>query len=100
MKGLLDAIVGQDGVRNILKISNMLQGSNEILFAQKSSHLPHIVPQFLLVSIVKFLASNSRSSLALMVSLSPRELVRKWWGSTLRTIGDVLVESRASLHID
>ena len=34
------------------------------------------------------------SSLATKVSSKVR------WGSTLRTIGDVLVESRASLHID
>ena len=62
MQGLLDAIAYQDGARNILKISCFIQYAsrlkNEILLAQKSSHLPNIAPQFLPVSIVKFLASS------------------------------------------
>ena len=62
MQGLLDANVNQDGVRGVLKLSCFIQYAsrlkNEILLAQKSSHLPNIVPQFLPVSVVKFLASS------------------------------------------
>jgi len=62
MQGLLDAIVNQDGVRGILKLLCFIQYAsrlkNEILLAQKSSHLPNIVPQFLPISVVKFLASS------------------------------------------
>jgi hypothetical protein len=62
MQGLLATIVNQDDVRNILKISCFIQYAsrlkNEILLAQKSSHLPNVVPEFLPVSIVKFLASS------------------------------------------
>jgi hypothetical protein len=62
MQGLLAAIVNQDGVRNIFKISCFIQYAsrlkNEILLAQKSSHLPNVVPEFLPISIVRFLASS------------------------------------------
>ena len=63
MQGLLDAILEQDGgVRNIQKICCVIQYAsrlkNEILLAQPSSHLPDIVPDFLPVSIIKFLASS------------------------------------------
>jgi hypothetical protein len=62
MQGLLDAILNQGGVCSILKLSCFIQYAsrlkNEILLAQKSSHLPNIVPQFLPVSVVKFLASS------------------------------------------
>jgi hypothetical protein len=62
MQGLLHAIINQDGIRGILKLSCFIQYAsrlkNEILLAQKSSHLPNIVPRFLPVSVVKFLASS------------------------------------------
>lgn len=62
MQGLLDAIVNEDTANSILKLSCFIQYAsrlrNEILLAQQSSHLPNIVPQFLPVSIIKFLASS------------------------------------------
>jgi hypothetical protein len=62
MQGLLDAVVKLDGVRDIIKLSCYIQYAsrlkNEILLAQPSSHLPHVVPQFLPVSVVTFLASS------------------------------------------
>jgi hypothetical protein len=64
MQGLLDAINKEDSFRGIFKLSCFIQYSsrlkNEILLAQQSSlessHLPDVVPQFLPVSVVAFLA--------------------------------------------
>jgi hypothetical protein len=62
MQGLLNTIVKQDAVCDILKISCFIQYASrlrsEILLAQSSSHLPNIVPHFLPVSVVRFLAST------------------------------------------
>ena len=62
IQGLLDAIVQQDGLCDIFKISCFIHYAsrlkNEILLSQRSSHLPNAVPEFLPVSIVRFLASS------------------------------------------
>lgn len=62
MQALLDAINKQEGSHDIFKLSCFIQYAsrlkNEILLTQKSSHLPNIVPRFLPVSVVNFLASS------------------------------------------
>jgi hypothetical protein len=62
MQGLLNATVNDDTANSILKLSCLIQYAsrlkNEILLAQPSSHLPNVIPQFLPVSIIKFLASS------------------------------------------
>ena len=62
MQGLLDAINKEQGLHDVFKLSCFIQYAsrlkNEILLAQKSSHLPNIVPQFLPISVIKFLASS------------------------------------------
>ncbi|KIJ90694.1 hypothetical protein K443DRAFT_62243, partial [Laccaria amethystina LaAM-08-1] len=63
-----------DTANSILKLSCLIQYAsrlkNEILLAQPSSHLPNVVPQFLPVSIIKFLASSC--------ILSEREVEECW----------------------
>ena len=63
MQGLLNTILGQDGsVHNIQKICCFIQYAsrlkNKILAAQPPSHLLDIVPDFLPISVVNFLASS------------------------------------------
>lgn len=62
MQGLLDAINKEEGSQSIFKLSCFIQYAsrlkNEILLAQKSSHLPNVVPRFLPASIIAFLASS------------------------------------------
>ena len=63
MQGLLNTILGKNGsVLNTQKICCFIlyasRLKNKILAAQPSSHLPDIVPDFLPISVVKFLASS------------------------------------------
>ena len=74
MQGLLDAIDKEQASRDIFKLSCFIQYAsrlkNEILLAQNSSHLPNIVPQFLPISVVNFLASSC--------ALSEKEVEECW----------------------
>ena len=74
MQGLLEAISNLNELRDVFKLSCFIQYAsrlkNEILLAQTSSHPPNVVPRFLPISVVGFLASSC--------ALSEEEVERCW----------------------